>query len=62
MSDVAEAGKYAEKHFRVRLSEPEIETIVSALRHQQGSNISVQRKAMIGQLIDRLIERRPGRH
>lgn len=62
MSDTAAAGKYAETHHRVRLSDSDMDLIVSALRQQKGSNLSGPRKDRIGELIERFLERRPGRH
>jgi len=62
MSDVAEAGKYAEAHHRVRLSDADLDIIVSALRQRAAGKISETKKAEALALIDRLIERRPGRH
>jgi len=62
MSDTAKAGIYAEKHYRVRLSEEDCDLLVSALRQQLASKLSAGRKDKIRAMIDRLIERRPGRH
>ena len=62
MADTAKAGKYAESHHRVRLSDDDCDLLVSALRQQLASNLSLARKARIQELIDRFIERRPGRH
>ena len=62
MSDTAKAGKYADSHHRVRLSDDDLDMIVSALRQQMGSKLSAARKERIAEMIERLIERRPGRH
>lgn len=62
MSDVSNTGKYADSHHRVRLSDTDMDLIVSALRQQKASNLSPARKERIAELIDRFIERRPGRH
>jgi transcriptional regulator of NAD metabolism len=62
MADTAKTGKYAEKHHRIRVSEDDLDLIVSALRQQKASRLSEERKGRICELIDRFIERRPGRH
>lgn len=62
MSDTAKAGKYAEKHHRVRLSDEDCDLLVSALRQQLASKLSQARKERIAEMVDRLIERRAGRH
>jgi hypothetical protein len=62
MADIAKAGKYADSHHRVRLSDEDMDLLVSALRQQKASNLSQARKDRIAELINRLLERRPGRH
>jgi hypothetical protein len=62
MADIAKYGKYAEKHHRIRVTDDDLDIIVSALRQQMASKLSAARKARIAQMIDRFIERSPGEH
>lgn len=61
MADVAKAGRYAAQHHRVRMTDEDMDLIISALRQQMASNLSAARKARIAEMIDRFIERRPGK-
>lgn len=62
MADVAPTGKYKEPHHRIRLTDEDMDLIVSALRQQIASRLSPERKCRIQELIERFIERRPGSH
>jgi len=62
MADVAEYGKWAGAHHRIRLTDGELDVIISALRQRVAGNISEARKGEARKLLDRLIEREAGRH
>jgi hypothetical protein len=62
MADVAEYGKWAGTHHRIRLTDGEMDVIISALRQRVAGNISEARKAEARKLLDRFIEREAGRH
>jgi hypothetical protein len=40
MADIAKYGKYAEKHHRIRVTDDDLDIIVSALRQQMASKLS----------------------
>jgi hypothetical protein len=60
--DTAQAGKYASSHHRVRLTDEDLDLITTALRQYASGKTSDAKKAHARELIDRMIERRPGRH
>jgi hypothetical protein len=61
MADVAKAGKYADAHHRVRMTEADLSLIETALTHYAGGKLSPARKAEALALRLRLIDMKPGR-
>jgi hypothetical protein len=62
MADVAEYGKWAGTHHRIRLTDRDMDVIASALRQRLAGRLSEVQKEEVKRLLDRFIEREAGRH